>query len=270
MPTAPLPPLPAIGRPALGVYAFDQVRLIEVPLGLTEAGEKRVLVVEQQLDGPKRCVPGVVDGTYRRLWPLASVFARYLAAHPHLFAGKTVLELGAGAGAVGLACAALGAAFVALTDVPEALSLVEVNRTRNAPLLGKPDGDAAGCEGRGDGLGRTCVLPCRWGDESHIAALLAANGGRGYDVVVACDVIYKQVKEVLIALAATQQRLMLSPGGVCMLAYEFRGEFFDDVAYFDAANERFEVTPLSLGEYEGDLKDPSDEESRWLYTYTHK
>jgi hypothetical protein len=114
------------------------------------------------------------------------------------------------------------------------------------------------------------VLPCRWGDESHIAALLAANGGRGYDVVVACDVIYKQVEEVLIALAATQQRLMLSPGGVCMLAYEFRGEFFDDVAYFDAANERFEVTPLSLGEYEGDLKDPSDEESRWLYTYTHK
>ena len=52
------------------------------------------------------------DGTCSRLWPTSLVLTRYLCAHPELVAGKRVVELGAGAGGVGLACAALGAEHV--------------------------------------------------------------------------------------------------------------------------------------------------------------
>ena len=77
---------------------------------------------------------------------------------------------------------------------------------------------------------------------------------------------------VLQALAETQRRLMASAGGISLLAYEYRGEFFDDLCYFDAANECFEVDPLSLREFEGELLDEEygDEDGRWIYTYTHK
>lgn len=157
---------------------------------------------------------------------------------------------------MGVACAALGARHVVITDVEEALPLVRDNVRRNAEVLNES------CD----------VLPCRWGDSGHIAALLAANGGRAFDVVIACEVVYKQCEEVLLALASTQQQLMAKPGGVALLAYEYRGEFFDDMVYFDAANERFECTPTSLRPYEGELLDAEygDEDSRWLYTYTHK
>ena len=89
-------------------------------------------------------------------------------------------------------------------------------------------------------------------------------------MVIACETVYKQSEEVLQALAATQHQLMARPGGVSLLAYEYRGELFDDLAYFDAANERFECEPFSLRDYEGELLDAEYEDSRWLYTYTLK
>ena len=90
---------------------------------------------------------------------------------------------------------------------------------------------------------------------------------------------------------------MAKPSGVSLLAYEYRGELFDDMVspspnpprprpnisfrslsvqiprpqvFFDAANEAFEVEPLSLRPYEGELEDSEYEDSRWLYTYKHK
>ena len=86
---------------------------------------------------------------------------------------------------------------------------------------------------------------------------------------MACEVVYKQTESVLQALVETQRRLM-APRGVALLAYEFRGELLDDFAFFDAANTRFDVEPLSLRPYEGDLEDENDEDSRWLYKYTHQ
>ena len=37
-----------------------------------------------------------------------------------------------------------------------------------------------------------------------------------------------------------------------LLAYEFRGELFDDLAYFDAANALFECEAIPLLPYEGE------------------
>ena len=232
--------------PTSGAWTYQNARLVEVPLG-----GHGTLHVEQKLDGP---LPTEADGTNYRMWPTATVLSNYLAKKSNSIRGKRVVELGSGSGAVGLACLALGAEFVAITDVAEALPLICDNVQRNAALFS----------------GRSAVLPCTWGNDEHISALLAANGGRGFDVVIACEVVYKQSEEVLQALAATQQQLMARPGGVSLLAYEYRGELFDDLAYFDAANERFECEPFSLRDYEGELLDAEYEDSRWLYTYTLK
>ena len=65
------------------------------------------------------------------LWPAARVMVDFLRAHPSLFAGRRVLELGSGSGAVGLSLRRMGAATVELTDVAETLPLLRLNARRN-------------------------------------------------------------------------------------------------------------------------------------------
>jgi predicted nicotinamide N-methyase len=175
------------------------------------------------------------DGTYRRLWPTAVILARHLCAHPELVRGKRVVELGAGSGAVGLVCAALGAAHVWITDVPGALPLVCDNLRRNESLHSS---------------GAVSVAPCTWGERPHVDALLADGGA--FDVVLSCEVVYKQEAATLEALLQTQQALLADVSDACvLLAYEFRSNLLDDFAYFGPAADAFEVEQISLRPYEG-------------------
>ena len=50
------------------------------------------------------------------VWDASVLLASWLATDPTIVAGRNILELGAGCGAVGLSCAALSARHVALTD----------------------------------------------------------------------------------------------------------------------------------------------------------
>ena len=69
-------------------------------------------------------------GTGGSVWPAAHVLARYLEKSG--FAEKkTVLELGAGTGAAGLAAALCGATTVALTDLDSVLWLCQENAKSN-------------------------------------------------------------------------------------------------------------------------------------------
>ncbi|CAE7235250.1 VCPKMT, partial [Symbiodinium pilosum] len=74
-------------------------------------------------------------GVGGNLWGAALVLCRFLAspARPAggYLAGKTVLELGSGTGAAGLAAASLGAA-VTLTDLPQVLPLTFSNMAANS------------------------------------------------------------------------------------------------------------------------------------------
>ena len=234
-----------------GVFAIsDRV------LTITHAELSCDVHVEQRPDSPAKALSSNSDGTYARLWPTAVVLSRYLCAHPELVRGKRVVELGAGGGAVGLVCAALGAQRVVITDVPAALQLLSDNLARNPELAAS---------------GRVSVAPCTWGDACHIGELLAA--GR-FDVCVCCEVVYKQEEEVLLALAETQDRLLAEEAGAeVLLAYEFRSNLLEDYAYFGAANELFELDQIRLREYEGELADAGaddDDDSRLLYRYTRK
>ena len=213
------------------------------------------------------------DGTNLRLWPTALVLSEFLCEHPEYVAGKRVVELGSGSGAVGLVCSALGAASVTLTDVGDALPLIARNVHKN---------EANGVR----------VAPCLWGNEDHISCLLVnvpgvaaasstdASAGltvapaEGYDVVICCEVIYQQPASVLDALARTQQRLA-KPGGIIMLAYEFRNGLSEDIAYFDVASELFgdSITHqlnngLAQAYMDGQGDDGNDD--RFLYIYKQR
>lgn len=206
------------------------------------------VVLHHTPDGP---LPTDADGTCRRLWPTSFVLAHYLSDHPELVRGKRVVELGSGSGAVGLVCAALGAASVTLTDMPEALPLISENAGRNA----------ASCEGA------VHVSACAWGEPAHLEALLVDGP---YDVVLCCEVVYHQAPEVLEALVRTQHELA-SPSGSVLLGYEFRGDLLDDLVYFEAAGALLgdpTTTPLraDIASLTGTSDDGADD--RMLYVYS--
>lgn len=55
-----------------------------------------------------------------------------------LLKDKTVLELGSGTGIVGLSSAAFGAKKIYLTDLPEYLHILHINKAKNDALFHKP------------------------------------------------------------------------------------------------------------------------------------
>ena len=206
---------------------------------LSHAAQVADVRVEQHLEDTASVAEGA-DGTYRRLWPTSLVFARYLGEHPQLVHGKRVLELGAGSGAIGLCCAALGAAHVCITDVPGAIGPITSN---------------VQCNPSAAQSGIISIAACDWGKHSHIDALLAA-GGR-FDVVVACEVVYKQDCATLAALLHTMDALLSQgPGATILLAYKCRTSVpLEDCAFFGPAAERFLVDQVSLRPYEGGKDD---------------
>ena len=71
-----------------------------------------------------------------RVWKSAAALCRWQRAHASLIAGKRVLELGSGTGAVGLYAAGCGASRVILTDgSDEVQTLMQTNVGRNRSLL---------------------------------------------------------------------------------------------------------------------------------------
>jgi predicted nicotinamide N-methyase len=83
-------------------------------------------------------------------WPGGEALAHYIAVHPELVRGKTVLDFAAGGGIAGLACAAAGAAFVEAAEIdPLAVAAIELNAKANHLRLHPLLGDIVG-------------TPCRW------------------------------------------------------------------------------------------------------------
>ncbi|KAF0690378.1 Aste57867_18213 [Aphanomyces stellatus] len=76
-----------------------------------------------------------------KLWEAGFFLAEYALSHPHVFQGKRILELGAGAGFTGLVIAAMPsvAAHVMLTDyAPVVMQNLRYNIEVNAPRLTCP------------------------------------------------------------------------------------------------------------------------------------
>jgi predicted nicotinamide N-methyase len=129
---------------------------------------------ELEVQGRAVLVGGVANsglGTGLTAWDGSIVLAKLLEHSGAVRPGAAVLELGAGTGLVSIACAALGARRVWLTDLEYALGNAALNVARNAAYAGH-------------------VCTCLELDWVAPARGLAALAGEQIDLAVAADVIW--------------------------------------------------------------------------------
>ena len=211
------------------------------------------------------------EGTARWVWPGATATARWLCDRDRgrWLEKKHVLELGSGTGLLGLVAARLGAASVTLTDLPSELHLLRANVARN--------------EKRNAAFSApTFVKPLVWGDEAGMLELIDARPVRnnndrtkGFDVVLCCDLVYRNGDETQRALARTMRAALgTSPndddpaGSLAVLkarravvAYQFRENVLADAPFFEEVDHLF-ADPHK--------HDDGDDEDLWLFEYEPK
>jgi predicted nicotinamide N-methyase len=138
------------------------------------------------------------------LWPAALALAHEIVTRRAEFAGRTVLELGAGTGLPGLVAAAVGATVVQ-TDRPGlALEVCRRNGRRN----------------RADGIE---YLAADWADWPEV---------RRFDWVIGADVIYAPSLHPLVTAILGRN---LAAGGRALLADPFRADGLDMMQRLEAA-----------------------------------
>ncbi|KAG8859331.1 hypothetical protein FRB96_004546 [Tulasnella sp. 330] len=103
--------------------------------------------------------------------------------------GKTVLELGAGTGLVGLMCASEGGATaVVLTDYPDQQILMTLGQN----------------VGRNDLESRVRVAGHKWGDDDSLDQILSSGHPEGFDVVVGSDLLWMRDQHLNICLTLSR------------------------------------------------------------------
>ncbi|KAG5504698.1 hypothetical protein GH5_05322 [Leishmania sp. Ghana 2012 LV757] len=111
------------------------------------------------------------DSIPQYVWPAAKHMCEWVTSHRDFFEGKRVLELGCGAGVLGLTVAQL-ARQVVLTDCsPVSLALVLESVTRNH-------------------YRNCCVAFLQWGREDHLEQIKLECGVESFDIVIGSDVFY--------------------------------------------------------------------------------
>ncbi|KAG2646261.1 hypothetical protein PVAP13_2KG498800, partial [Panicum virgatum] len=167
-----------------------------------------------------------------QLWPSASTLLRVLPASPHLLPRApapggpplSVLELGSGNGAAGLALAAALPARAVLSDLPGALPNQRHNADLNVPLLASAGGAAS-------------VVPLPWGDAAAMREVAAARAEAPFDLVVASDVVYY---EALVDPLIETLRFFVK-GEVVFLMAHMRRWKHTDKKFFGKARKLFNI-----------------------------
>ncbi|XP_062190080.1 uncharacterized protein LOC133893130 [Phragmites australis] len=168
-----------------------------------------------------------------QLWPSAATLLRVLPTSLHLLPRAptpenplSVLELGSGTGAAGLALAAALPARAVLSDLPDALPNLRHNADLNAPLLASAGGAAS-------------VVPLPWGDAAAMEAVVATATAEvaPFDLVVASDVVYY---EALVDPLIETLRFFVK-GEVVFLMAHMRRWKRTDKKFFGKARKVFDV-----------------------------
>ncbi|CAM0906360.1 unnamed protein product [Alopecurus aequalis] len=200
-----------------------------------------------------RTIPSL--GLTFQLWPSATTLLRFLPASPHLLPRPptshcplSILELGSGTGAAGLALAAALPAHTVLSDLSAALSNLLHNASLNKPLL----------DSRG---GSVSVVSLPWGDAAAMEAVVAPAPASRFDLVVASDVVYY---ETLVDPLIETLRFFVK-GEVVFLMAHMRRWKRTDKKFFGKARKVFDIEVLH--------KDPPPEGWRHgpvVYRFTAK
>ncbi|KAJ1456011.1 putative serine esterase-domain-containing protein [Pelagophyceae sp. CCMP2097] len=144
---------------------------------------------------------------------VARVLAKYLESHASAVRGKRVLELGAGTGVSGFACAAIGAALVNLSD--QKLGLEALRESVRGKFEGRLD------VVEGDWL----VPPQKW-----------AVSAVAFDVLVASDVVW--LDDLIEPLVSVIAHFLFKPNKpILYLSHQTRSASVD-LAFFAAVAQR--------------------------------
>ncbi|KAL1862618.1 Protein N-terminal and lysine N-methyltransferase efm7 [Diaporthe australafricana] len=197
------------------------------------------------------------------LWNGSRVAAQYFEADPAgTVRGRTLLELGAGAGLPSLVAAALGARRVVMTDFPDADILATMEKNiAECKIIPPAEGGA--------GLTKADVIVSKgyvWGfDPRPLLAELPAGRAK-FDVLILADLLFRHSEHG--KLLDTVRDTMARDAGA--RAYVFFTSYrpwlaHKDLAFFDLARERgFVVDKVLERKMERPLfeDDPGDEEVR--------
>ena len=84
-------------------------------------------------------------------WPGSVALARHVLDHPHVVAGRRVLDFAAGCGLVAIACTLAGAVSVEAAEIdPLAVAAVRLNAAANGVAVATLEGDVVGSDCRWD------------------------------------------------------------------------------------------------------------------------
>lgn len=200
--------------------------------------------------------------------------AQHFETHPSLVQGRTVLELGAGAGLPSIVAAALGARRVVVTDYPDPELLETMWRNvRGCELIpGVGDQEGEGGQEEEEEGGKEKELPIVveglvWGaDPGKVLGYLgeAERGEEGFDVLILADLLFRhsEHRNMLRTVRQTLKKSRESKAFVVFTSYRPWLQH-KDLAFFDVAREEGWVVEKVL-EKKMDRplfeEDPGDEE----------
>lgn len=167
-------------------------------------------------------------GTACTVWKGGERLVELLQSRRELVAGKRIVELGSGTGVAGLACAALGAARVVLTDLPENLPLLRRNATRNGWVQ-----SLCGCE--------VSVEALDWNTDALPACDLVLGADVCYhqdSIEALCSLVDAAVAAGAAALLACERH---EPLAYASLVNALRRHAVDVLLRDDGGARRFEV-----------------------------
>jgi len=144
-----------------------------------------------------------------------------------LVAGRRLLEIGAGTGAVGLALARMGAREVVMTDKPSQLPLMRRNREHNHHA------------GAADHNAPVSILPLVWDNEWLHTSDESLSKPDAFDTIVCCDCVYPDRPSPLASVLL--DLLELNPQSTMLLAFEQRPPPADAPPGTDHTKEFFEI-----------------------------
>ncbi len=175
------------------------------------------------------------------LWNAGRVISTYFESQPSLIKGKTVLELGAGAGLPSLVCATLGAKTVVVTDFPDP-DLIENIRFNiehcQEPIVEGQEVDIKSV---------AAVEGYLWGaTPAHLLAHLTPSGSNnvsteispGFDILILADLLFNHSEHAKL-ISTMQQTLTHSLSSKAFVFFTpYRPWLLEkDLAFFDLARK---------------------------------
>ena len=162
------------------------------------------------------------------LWNGARIVSKYFEATPSLVRGRTVLELGAGAGLPSLVCGVLGCSRAVVTDYPD-VDLVKTMQKN----VGEMEEVVESAKGR------VRVKGYIWGrDVEPLLEELEEKDRKGFDVLILADLLFRHSEHGNM-VKSIQKALKKARESVAYVVFTSYRPWLKekDLAFFDTARE---------------------------------